>query len=181
MGAWGVKLFQDDDASDVKDEYTDKLKRGLSNEEIVEEMKKKYLDEHEDTNAVFWFALADCQWNVGRLLPEVKEKALYYIDSDIDLERWKEDPKQLAKRVEVLEQLKEKLKSSQPPEKKILKYIPIKCEWKNGDVYAYHLTGKYAEGIEYFGKYAVIIKDGEGKMEPCLIGPMVYILKHIFD
>ena len=29
---------------------------------------------------LFWFALADTQWNYGRLLPEVKEQALAWLD-----------------------------------------------------------------------------------------------------
>ena len=33
-----------------------------------------YKDDEEEPS--FWFALADTQWKYGRLLPEVKEKAI---------------------------------------------------------------------------------------------------------
>lgn len=34
----------------------------------------------EDDAPVFWFAMADMQWNYGRLQEEVKKKALYYLN-----------------------------------------------------------------------------------------------------
>ena len=36
MGAWGVKIYQDDVACDVKEEYVEALRKGISNEEITE-------------------------------------------------------------------------------------------------------------------------------------------------
>ena len=78
MGAWGPKLYQDDVAEDVRDYYKDQLKRGKTNEEVTNELIEDNYDiiQDEDEAPVFWFALADTQWNLGRLLPSVKEKAL---------------------------------------------------------------------------------------------------------
>lgn len=42
MGIWGVKLYQNDIAEDVRDEYVTKLRFGYSNEEITKDMVKKY-------------------------------------------------------------------------------------------------------------------------------------------
>jgi len=84
MGAWGVKLYSSDIAVDVKSQYIDQLRRGKTNEEVtgklIEENQDILLDEEEGPE--FWFALADTQWNYGRLLPIVKETALKYLEEE---------------------------------------------------------------------------------------------------
>lgn len=68
---------------------------------------------------LFWFALADTQWNYGRLQPEVREKALYFLSQEDELERWREaGEKQLKAWMSTRDHLKEKLLSPQPPEKR---------------------------------------------------------------
>ena len=75
MGAWGTSLYANDYASDIRGDYVDKLKRGKSNEEATQELIKANQEIMGDIEEepLFWFALADTQWNYGRLLPEVKE------------------------------------------------------------------------------------------------------------
>ena len=122
MGAWGVKIYQDDVACDVKEEYVEALRKGISNEEITEKLIEEYTSyEDEEEEAIFWIALSDTQWKYGRLKEEVKENALRVIENGIDLRKWEEDSKLLEKRKQVLLELKEKLKSPQPPEKKFSK------------------------------------------------------------
>ena len=85
MGAWGTKIFQDDLAQDIKETYIDLLKQGKKNEEITQKLIEKYANNlDKDEISVFWFALADIQWDYGRLLDNVKEKALSYIKSGED-------------------------------------------------------------------------------------------------
>ena len=82
MGAWGTSLYANDSASDIRGEYVDKLRRGKSNEEATKaliEQNQDYMGDAEE-EPLFWYALADTQWNYGRLLPEVKEKALHFLD-----------------------------------------------------------------------------------------------------
>ena len=38
-----------------------------------------------DEEPLFWLALAETQWKLGVLLPDVKEKALYWIERDSTL------------------------------------------------------------------------------------------------
>ena len=82
MGAWGVKLYQNDLAEDIKYEYTEYLREGKTNEEATEELILKYegMLEDIDDGPNFWFVLADQQWKIGRLLPYVKEQALNWIE-----------------------------------------------------------------------------------------------------
>ena len=145
MGAWGTSLYANDTACDIKDDYIDKLKRGKDNEETVEIMMKEYSDvlKNEEEAPLFWFALANIQWDYGRLLPIVKEKALSYLKKEEELERWKNgDVNKLNAWLNTLNQLECKLNSPMPKEKVVRKYRFYQCSWKLGDVFAYQFKGE---------------------------------------
>ena len=177
MGAWGANLYQDDVALDVKDEYKDNLRRGKTNEETMQEIIDKYQEllEDEEDRGVFWLALADTQWNLGRLDEQVKKQALEIIELGIDLKRWESNEKLYNKRKEILEKLKEKLLSPQPEEKRMPKYRTYKCEWKNGDVFAYQLKSEYAKEQGLEGRYLIIQKIDEIDWYPCSTIPLVRV------
>ena len=177
MGAWGANLYQDDVALDVKDEYKDNLRRGKTNEETMQEIIDKYQEllEDEEDRGVFWLALADTQWNLGRLDEQVKKQALEIIELGIDLKRWESNEKLYNKRKEILEKLKEKLLSPQPEEKRMPKYRTYKCEWENGDVFAYQLKSEYAKEQGLEGRYLIIQKIDEIDWYPCSTIPLVRV------
>lgn len=177
MGAWGANLYQDDVALDVKDEYKDNLRRGKTNEEAMQEIIDKYQEllEDEEDRGVFWLALADTQWNLGRLDEQVKEQALEIIELGTDLKRWEVNEKLYNKRKEILEKIKEKLLSPQPEEKRMPKYRTYKCEWKNGDVFAYQLKSEYAKEQGLEDKYLIIQKIDEIDWYPCSTIPLVRV------
>ena len=143
MGAWGVKLYDNDVAEDIKNTYKEKLQEGKSNEEATDEIISdyEYMLEDVDDAPLFWMALADQQWRLGRLLPNVKEQALKWIEKGADLQVWYDESEKLGnQRKKVLEELSFKLNSPQPPEKKIYKRRYYRCPWKNGDVFALPLN-----------------------------------------
>ena len=78
MGTWGPKLYQNDLAEEIRDYYKDQLYQGKKGEKITQDLLKQYQYVISDTDdaPVFWFALADTQWNFGRLEDMVKEQAL---------------------------------------------------------------------------------------------------------
>ena len=177
MGAWGANLYQDDVALDVKDEYKDNLRRGKTNEETMQEIIDKYQEllEDEEDRGVFWLALADTQWNLGRLDDQVKEQALEIIELGTDLKRWEVNEKLYNKRKEILEKIKEKLLSPQPEEKRMPKYRTYKCEWENGDVFAYQLKSEYAKEQGLEDRYLIIQKIDEIDWYPCSTIPLVRV------
>ena len=77
MGMWNAKLYGNDTTSDVRAVYIDYLKKGISNDDAY---KKTYEEFREllgtDEEGLFWLALADTQSSLGRLMHDVKEKAL---------------------------------------------------------------------------------------------------------
>jgi hypothetical protein len=178
MASWGPKLYQDDLAQDIKDKYKDLLKRGKTSEQILEQFIEEFGNEIEDSDEapIFWFALADTQWELGRLLPVVKKKAIEWIEKGVDQEKWRlENPREAKIRDAVLKKLKEKLNSPLPEEKKIAKHKIYKCEWKIGDVYAYKLESDYAKENGFSERYLLIHKVDECIWHPGHIIPIVRI------
>lgn len=180
MASWGAKLYQDDIAEDVRDYYKDQLKRGKTNEEVTKELIEDNEDiiQDEDEAPVFWFALADTQWNLGRLLPYVKEKALEYLNSKSTLNRWEKEAinqKEYKTREKVLQELEQKLKSLMPSEKKITQHKLYKCEWNIGDIFAYKLESEYAKEVGLDNRYLLIRKAYEDVWWPGHIVPIIYV------
>jgi hypothetical protein len=113
MGAWETGIFDDDLALDVKEEFTEALREGLSVQEATEQILESYEDalEDEEEAGVIYFALAELQMKKRKLQSEIKQRALDLIERDQDVERWK-DTEEFNKRKSVLEDLKNRLLKS---------------------------------------------------------------------
>lgn len=178
MGIWGPGLYQNDIAEDVRFYYRDQLHRGKDSLQITQELLESYKDAIADTddNPNFWFALADVQWDMGRLLPAVKEQALACLESGSGLSEWEESSKkQFEKRRLVLDKLFQKLNSPQPPEKKVSQYRLYQCPWENGNVYALPLESTQAETLGLCGRYILLEKAGEREYHPGHRIPVMYV------
>lgn len=93
MGTWGPKLYEDDLAEDIKNEYEELLEKGKNNKEAIEDIYQIYKEEIEDSDekSVFWMVLADILYKNKNLTEFVKEKALKEIELGENLERWKNE------------------------------------------------------------------------------------------
>lgn len=149
MGAWGIGLYQDDMALDIRDTVKDELKFGTPLNEIITQLKLNYDIGNYDNNdeeSVFWCALADTLWQLGCLDEKIKNKALSCIEQGVDIERWRSEDSRLAiKREKIFINLKSKLLSQQPSKKHISKQRIYVCPWDTGDVFAVKLYGEMAE------------------------------------
>jgi hypothetical protein len=166
VGAWGPGLYQDDVAEDVKTQYVNLIKIGKTNQEATEELiKDNQLKINDSDDApIFWFALADTQWKLGRLLPYVKENALIHLIKEDNLKKWEKENKEDYKyRKKVLDQLKDRLNSPIPAQKKISRYKYFKCNWCIGDTFAYQLESEYARSHNLYGHYLIFNKIDEYK------------------
>lgn len=143
MGAWDTAIFTDDTAADVRDDFIDLIGEGLAAEaataRIVEEWNPD--SDPEEEGAAFWLGLAAIQWKLGRLLPDVRDRALGIINSGQDLSRWRlaED---VEKRRKVLEQLGTKLLSPQPQPKRVPRRFRATNDWNVGSLHSYALGEK---------------------------------------
>lgn len=181
MGFWGTGLYSNDTTSDVRDTYKSFLEDQLSNEEAYNKTIEQFIDMvGSDEEPLFWYAIAESQWRTGRLLTEVKDKALYWIECGGGLELWEENPKNKIKWQKTLFKLKETLESPMPREKKFPKIE--RNPWNLYDVYAYQLHDEYSKENGYFGKYMLLQKVGEGRYyEKQQIFMEIQVIDHIFN
>ena len=142
MGAWGTGIFQDDTASDIREDYKNHLGNGLSGPEatarILAEYKSSLDDPHE---APVVAGLPRPAQKHGRLWnPETLAHALQVIDSGSDLRRWESNAGDFAKRRAVLEKLRVQITSPQPEAKKVRKQVITTCGWPVGALIAYRMN-----------------------------------------
>lgn len=169
MGTWGNGLYQNDVAEDVRDYYIDKLKKGEKEEKITIEMTEifqSFLSDYDDA-PYFWLALADTQWEYGRLEKCVLDHALKYIESESTNET------RLLLSTDEIITLKAKLNSPQPFKKRIVKHKSFHCPWHVGDVYAYLI--ETTDCCNVAGQYFLIQKVGETKWWPDHMIPIVRV------
>ena len=162
MGAWGVKIFQSDVALDVKEEFKAELLRGHSDEvalQTVLESCRDFVNDDEDQYD-FWFAVASYSYDLGRLLPEVKEKAIALIDAGGDLERW--EGREKSKREAVLNELKTKLMSEQPPRKEFKPLKKKESPLTANDIYYFQIDDENYKESFYYNYYVFVLVDGIG-------------------
>ena len=183
MGTWNAGLFSNDTTCDVKDTYIECLKQQLSNEEAYRKTYEEYMElMGTDEEPLFWYALADTQWNAGRLMPEVKDKALECIQNKGGLDFWEERPKGALKWQKTMQKLKEKIESPMPPEKRFPKPIVFKTNpWDVGDIYAYRFHTDKAMEHGLFGKYILFQKLGNVEYYDGKLYSVIQVLDKVFD
>lgn len=140
MGTWGTGLFSDDLANDVREEFRDLIGEGLTTEAAVSRMVREYKSSLRDPGeeSVFWLALADTGWRLGRLEDAILKNALRVIDSGQDLAKW-EDGADRKRREKVLEKLRTKLQSPAPAPKSVAKRVKSTNDWRIGEVIGFRL------------------------------------------
>lgn len=178
MGIWGPGLYENDTSLDIKDQFEELFNAGKPVQEITEELIATFKTIMGDPaeEPLFWYALADTQWNFGVLLPSVKEEALHWMEVDnftLNFQAISTATKD--QRKIVLDNLQSKLLSPQPPVKKTIKKRVYRCQWKLGDVFAYQLESDLAQEKGLFGCYFLIQKVDEGIWYPGHIVPIVYV------
>ncbi|HXJ23833.1 MAG TPA: hypothetical protein VMT03_26810 [Polyangia bacterium] len=141
MGTWGVGLYQNDTACDVRDTWVEKLRQGAPAEAATAELLQEW--GAPDDDPLFWLALADTQWTWGRLDREVRDGARRALAAGGDLDLWPQS-KERAARKRVFDRLAAKLEQP-PPAPRAIRVRGDVIDWKRGQLWAYRtLDGKYA-------------------------------------
>jgi len=138
VGTWGVALFSDDLAADLREEFLDLIGEGLTASEATAQLQQEYPEEAGET--VFWLALAATQWKLGRVDEATRNHAVAIIDGGRDLEPWEDDPSSRRKREVVLKKLRNELLSDPPPPKRVPRRIKAANEWSVGELIALRLA-----------------------------------------
>lgn len=184
MGTWGTGLYANDTTSDVRDSYLSYLRNGVGNEEATRRLQEEFLlnaEEDPDEEALFWFALADTQWDYGQLMDDVKEKALIFLEKGPD-PRW-EDADEGSRRAwaRTLKNLNKKLLLPPPPKKNPRKSRKFQCKWQFGDAFAYRFVTEESKPFGFYGKYVVFRKVSETRFYPDHRIPIVMFYGEMFD
>ena len=177
-------LYENDIGNDVRAYFEAQLRNGKSGSAITQELVEQYqnaLADQEDAPA-FWLALADTQWDLGRLEEDVKDKALLYLEYGEGTLNGLSCPSSSEKaETDRLSALKEKLLSPPPRPKRIRPQSLYICPWKDGDVFAYQLQGQAAAMHHLNGKYLYFVKVESGRWHPGHIVPNVYFYQAVTD
>lgn len=143
MGAWGPGLFDDDLACAIRDEFRDRIAAGAAADAVTLALLtgwRETLADPED-GPVALLALAETQWDCGRLDPRVKRRALALLAAGGDVERWRREAPELAnERATVLARLGKKLAKQPPRPKKITPRRRVATELEPGDLLLWRLV-----------------------------------------
>lgn len=137
MGSWGTALYSDDLAADVRDDLRELIADGLTVEAAVDALSREYGVEL-DENGVFWLAVADTAWRLGRPHAKATSEALRIIESKSDLDRWN-NAADRRKREAALRKLADQLLCSAPRPRRLAKRHREQNDWSNGEVVAFRL------------------------------------------
>lgn len=146
MGTWGTALYSDDLAADLRGDFKDLVGEGRTAEEALDRLLADYEEpiRDPDERAVFWLAVADTAWRLGRPLARATAEANAVIRSGRDLQRW-ESQAERKKRSTVLIQLEERLRTDPPPPRKVPRRFVPDNQWAVGEVLSFRLlSGRYA-------------------------------------
>ena len=117
MGAWGSRIFDDDEACDVRDHYRELIEDGVDDVEATRLTLEKFdaMFKDPELNSAGIVAFAVTQSKIGRLEPSIRDRALAWIDKGGDLDVWAEDcPKDLPKRKAAIAKARDQLTAPQP-------------------------------------------------------------------
>lgn len=100
MGTWGVGVLQDDTAADVVAFIRDRLKAGDQLQSATDAAVSHFaeLKGDSDEEPLLWLAVAHVQWKYGIVNADVLRKIRLDIESENGLDRWRDDPKDFARR-----------------------------------------------------------------------------------
>ena len=142
---WGTGLFSDDVACDIRDHYRQLLEDGAEDSAATRLTLEKFEPYLEEPDGVALIAFAVTQSKLGRLDPDVRDRALAVIDAGADLAVWEqENPKLLPKRRAVLEKARAQLTGPQPARKRLRPPKRVLSGLAAGDVLALALPRRLA-------------------------------------
>jgi hypothetical protein len=138
MGTWGVGVFSNDDALDIRGDFRDLIAVGYSAEDatsvLIESMTT---GEHDALEGEHWIALAMTQWRLGRLAEAVREHALAAIAAEIEDGHSVWDEKDRRPRARALSKVRDTLLSPQREPPKVRAERRARTPFAPGDIVRY--------------------------------------------
>lgn len=168
MGAWGVGLYQDDYASDLKNTISLVCKIPMDGSRLLAVLWKMQCDAgiDSDDECTFWLVVADQFERRGIACSEAIAKALAVIDDGHDIRRMQGlKQKYVDKRQHMLLELADRLRSPRPERPKPAAKKPAEYVVEVGDIYAYPtMEGKAVNAWSSTWEEAGFQPDGWGAL-----------------
>lgn len=143
MGTWGVGLFADDTACDVRDYYRELLEDGVDDQAATHRTLEKFAAYLDEPDGIALLALAVTQSTLGRLDPAIRDRALAALDRGADLDDWERDnPTRLSRRRATLEKVRAQLTGEQSAPKRLRPPKRVSSGLAAGDVLALEVPGR---------------------------------------
>ena len=145
MGTWGTDLFADDEARDIRDHYRELLEDGVEDGTATRLTLEKFKAYLEEPGAMAIVAFAVTQSKLGRLDPDIRDRATAVLDGRADLEVWESENRTLlSKRRAVLDKARAQLTGPQPPRRRLRPPKRVLSGLAAGDVLAFSLPRRIA-------------------------------------
>lgn len=181
MGYWGVKLYDNDCAADIKDRFQDLMDAGISPNDAIKQLEADFQEmiQDPDDGPIAQAVLADLSWKMGCLDEARKEKVLSWLEAGGDLPCWAgETQKRVEARERALEKLCLQLLAPMPnPKRK--RAVPgtrrKQLQWKPHEIYALPLRSEEAVQLGLQQEYALIYIQGASSTFDGYRNPKVWI------
>jgi|JI6StandDraft_1071083.scaffolds.fasta_scaffold199527_1 hypothetical protein len=136
MGTWGTGVLQNDTSSDIWADFKKLYNKGLSSKQIRLELEKQYKPQTDTENyGEIWTGIAYGQWMCG----DVEDYTFKKLNDATKLKwltLWIEDKRLLEKRINVITDFIEKIKTPRPNPLKRKKVVERPLIYKKGDIIA---------------------------------------------
>ena len=112
MGTWGVGLFDNDLAADMRSDWDEALSERESYDEAMKRLTDKYAGRADDSDEgpVYWFAIAALELDArGEVNALSRDRALSAIASDLERWRLEGSPEDRQAREQILADFAERL------------------------------------------------------------------------
>jgi hypothetical protein len=130
-------------ACDVRDHYRELLEDGVEDGAATQLTVDKFRASLEESDGVALLAFAITQSTLGRLDPDIRDRALAVLDRGADLQTWERDnPRLLPRRRATLEKARAQLTGPQPLRRRLRPPKRISSGLAAGDVLALTLPGR---------------------------------------
>ncbi len=145
MGTWGTGISSNDVYEDINYKFFELYNQGMEVSALTEKLikeNKELIDSYEDQNN-FWITIAKSQWECKALDPKIYNRVKHIVESEKDIEVWKEldaSKSDLTKRKEVLDNFLEKISVEKKiPRKRKIKKLR-RAIFEKGDCLAFKLS-----------------------------------------
>ena len=163
MGTWGVGLYENDAAQDMLIAFHEYKLKYKTLEEVLNHIQEDFKEELSDKQEgpILLAVLADLLQKDGVQECDAITKTVSWINQGGDAITWG-DPlgKEYALRKKELQNLRERIESSEVRFSKEATSKRNQWHWNPGEVFALQLTGEYANSIGKTGHYLLFIPKG---------------------